>query len=582
VDAWRFHRIIGLLALAQRLTPADGELHFQRGNIAFEWDRPDIARRELHTAAQISPNRVDIWITLAAAHVAMARRARHDASKEAMHMAVQALEQALRLVDPTVPMTETVLAIAGVAGSLDTDEAAPINDMLTFLRDLAPILPVRAHLDEATKLLDDMRTAEREREAGVMCWLLAQAAVEELDQESLYREALRRWQGSRCLEDVRRQGLHGELARVLMRQRRFEEAIAEAQRGIGADALSQWDHAVLGAVHVETRAWAYARDAYYHALLLDPDNYEHHRSLGWCLWNLALEVGDHEARCRALADAARHLENGLALSEVPRSSEDDSEAARHAEYALRVHYELGRIYTDADRFPEAIPHLLVAAASQPVAPLVRLYLGQAYRFADNVDRARAQLEEGVGRLDAEALTIGAAVGDECSRDWLLAWLHEELARVAVERDGDHREARRHLELARHHAGLLDDQGDAGPVLAMCASLQAKLHIRAGRFESAIRELQKALAEEVDAEFYVDLARAFEGKASFSSGADQQLALRRGRDASALAVKYDFTGRVANDVAQVRVRLDRLDENAVAEGPANGKNVAMAPIVGAEP
>ena len=580
LDGWRFRRIAGILSLAKRLSPANAELHFEHGKIALEWGQLEIAQRELQTATQICPRRVDIWLALARDRALLAER---DSSDETRAMAVAALRQGLQLVGLSEPAPETVSRADQILESIGGPEIESLTEMLEFVQQLKEIVPVGEHREDAESLLATLRDADRNREAGVLCWLLGRAAALADGQEVLYREALARWETDGWLEDVRREGVHGELARILVGQGRFDEAIAEAQRGIGADALSQWDHARLGDVYYEMQDWGHARGAYNNALLLDPDNFDHHRSLGVCLWNLGRDLGDHDERSSTLAQAARHLEDGLALSEEPRTTGDDADGARRRRFVLKMHYELGRIYTDADRFAEAISHLLLAATSRTLAPLMRLYLGQAYRFADNLDTAREQFEQAMAGLGAEVETIGAEVDDECPRDWLLAWLHEELARIGVERDGDQREAKRHLARARHHAKQLDDPRDARPVLASCSGLQGKVLLREGDVEAALLQFQAALRGQVDAESYVDLARAYEVKASLTTGAESRLAALRGRDAAELAVKFDLTGRVAAAANQMQARLDRLDARSDDPQltPSNGQpSIVSVPGIGA--
>src|SRR5262245_8233904 len=129
--------------------------------------------------------------------------------------------------------------------------------------------------------------------------------------------------------------VYAELASLLAREGRADEAITQAQA----------------------------------ALKIDADNLEAHRTLGFVQASLASSTLD-EARQKSLAaDAIVHFERALKGAGVPD---------------LNVLLTLGRMYVRAEKFPEAIKTLDTFLDDQPGYPDAMSLLAEAYEGADQL------------------------------------------------------------------------------------------------------------------------------------------------------------------------------------------------------
>ena len=301
--------------------------------------------------------------------------------------------------------------------------------------------------------------------------------------------------------------------------------------------------------------WVRARDAYRSAVFLTPDDPVHHFNVGVCVWNM-VHLGERDDRAEAYAEAARSLEHARALNERAGTRPAGEEFPR------QTHYYLGRIYTDSNQMTRAIPHLRVVALSAADEPLAKLFLGQAYRFSDNLDAARQYLREGIAAVDPGAAVIGASMGDPWPRELVLAWLYEQLAEVESRRDGDQNAITRAVAQARAHAGALaGDVADA--VLGSCRAVEGELLLRGGELDGAIVALHEALALRVDPAFYTTLASAYTARLRDLDADRWDTVMARARAAAEQALRLDVNGRSREEIDRIRARLDQLAQQAPA-------------------
>lgn len=571
-DALHLRRIKHVLALANRLTSSSSELHLQYGLIALGWRNYSLAERELQIASQISPSRSDIWFALAKVS---AQASDNNPSNERVRMTATATRRALELTDllDSGLSSSDIADLLNVLARFKTEETTRLKEMLLFIDEIAEIRDDTAKYSKrALARLGELQKSGRRREAGVICWLLGRLAVSDQGEasntgstemaEKWYREALVHWEEGGWIEDIRLYGAHGELAQVLAAEKHFPEALDEARKGVATDVVSGWDYARLGEIYSAMSDWQKAQDAFKTALLLDPGHPRYHLQVGFCLWNMASDLIDANHRGRILAEAAQHLRDALALSDEPIQNSVGN-WDEQASFPLEAHYWLGRIYTDANLPQDAIPHLLVATSTR-AAPLVKLYLGQAYRNANKLDHARNFLGEGLNEIDWRINSIGADINDETPREFVAGWLHEQLAEVGVQRDATKAEVKRHLSKARHYANQLQDDQIRKALIGACNGLEGKILMREEKFDQAIHVLHRALASVADAELFASLAEAYEAKASIAIEPERELILRHARQACSQALSIvDISGRCKADVLATQVRLDRLAEKLFA-------------------
>jgi tetratricopeptide (TPR) repeat protein len=560
-DKQRFRRIKRALELSNALNPSNADLHWEFGKIARYWGRLELAERELHTAAQIDPAHQDVLLTLAEVRAGLAPKEQWKRPVEAAARRTVELADLVDL-DNLLDTEATLMRAKAVLDAVESEDAEKVQGAIDFVTDLMTLTPVEDHWTEAVEKFNELRSEGRYKEAGTLCCLFARrlgegAPPEEPvapgsdDREGWWEAALRLWTDGGWLDDIRRRGVYGELALALRDMRRYQEAVGMAQRGIEADALSAWDRARLGDVYYSMSDWAHARESYELALTLDPDNHQYHRSVGLCLWNLASNPINAEERRRTLREAARHLENGLALYERSANRSDP-------DFSLQAHYDLAGIYMDANQMDNCISHFLVAATWDSVAPVVRLNLAQAYRFANAFDEASLALNTALEEVEQSPDTTeyGADVDDLYPRDLLLALLHEQAAEVAVQRDSQPAIAKRCLQKARKHAHDCDERYTKD-VLSACLSLEAELLLREGKLDDSIAKLHEALNLSIDPAFYVGLADAYAAKLPILTGVERELALRCAFNAYDQACKTDTTWRGHEIAEPVRRRLERL-------------------------
>lgn len=579
-----FRRIKRTLELSNSLNPANAALHWEFGKIARYWEKLALAEREMHTAAQIDPTRQDVLLTLAEVRAELGPKERWKGAVEA---AARRTVELTDLVDQTTLLEaeETLMRAKAALDAVGSEDAVKVQGAIEFVTDLMTLTPVEDHWADAVSKCNELGADLRHKEAGTLCCLFARrlalgALPEEHsvpgseDREGWWQAALSLWTDGGWLEDVRRQGVYGELALALRESGRYQDAVGMAQEGIQADALSAWDRARLGDVYYAMSDWTHARESYELALTLDPDNHKYHRSVGLCLWNLASNAIDLKARRRALREAARHLEDGLALSERSLGESDP-------DFALLAHFDLGGIYMDANQIDNCISHYLVAATWEQAAPVVRLSLAQSYRFANDFTSASSVLDMAVDEVEKSPDTAdyGAEVGATYARELLLAYLHEEAAEVAVQRDCEPALARRRLQKARKHAHNCDEP-DTRDVLSSCLSLEAELLLREGQIDASIAKLHEALNLAVDPSYYVGLADAYAAKLPILTGVERELTLRCAFHAYDQACKTDTSSRGHEIAEPVRLRLERLADAPPVAVPVITGDGAAATTVGA--
>jgi tetratricopeptide (TPR) repeat protein len=565
----KFRRIEHVLHLARKLNSDSADLHFEHGKMAYAWRKYDLAKSELQTASQISPRRADIFATLAQAY---SKSIATDASDQQARMMITALRHALELtdlLDPKLPGADIVKELWDSLAASESDEIMQFRELLLFVNEIATIKgDLEEHRDRVVDRLAELQKAAKYREAALVCWLLGQAGVDgshgkgnspdqAATREHRYREALALWEEGGWIEDVRRYAAHSVLAQELAEKEFYQDAVDEVWRGITIDVSNDWNYGILGDIYSMMKDWRNALEAFNAALQFNPDRYYYWRA-GFCLWSFGLDLSDSDRRRSTLAEAAQHLENALTLSNMPsgRSSADDKE---QDSFPLKMHYWLGRVYTDAGRPQDAISHLLVASSTR-VAPLAKLFLGQAYRLASQLDTARACLKEGLAAIDEHADTIGSEVEDETSRAEVKAWLHEQLAEVSVQRDGEDADSEQHLDQARRYANQMTDEEAKGSFLGECHGVDGRLLLRQGQVDRAILAFHKALTNVVEPEFYAGLAYAYEAKASLAAGSERDLALRLASEACSNALTVDLTDRCKAAIEETQRRLDRLTQS----------------------
>ena len=558
----RLRRIEAVFRLALSLTNRDAVLHFDFGKIAARWGRLDIAERELKEATRIDPDQAVYWAHLAVIHAQLLRAQVADSAakqrerKAARHACRRALE-AVNLSSRTEEDKRIWESLAETyRGIGDREDARRVEAMGDFAEKIGvyewklQVSPEEVHnLEER---LERYRSKGMKWESGHLARLLGVARLNDGkpgEAEQHFREAIELFEGD-YPEEVRRYGIRARLATAVA-ARGGEDALAEAERALAVDPLRKLERKTLGQMYFELRDYEHARAAWKGALLWSPNDPELYWSLSECHRLLAEEERRPNERRRGFEEAALYLEQALELY-----------GAGGFENRLRVHYWLGRLYSDLRDFRKVIAHLRIVQTKAELGIVADMLVGEAFLRVKGYEEAEEHfarvIEFGEKRLQGGGFGwVGQEVGDKVPLGLVVAWAYWGRAFCDADRDGDldraHADVDRAEQLVQDLPTKLAANGDTNvklvPIRRSCYDCRGWIQLKQQLVDEAIESLQKAVLCGADSETYIHLALAYETKAAANDSLRPAL-LARVRAYCAHAVDTDVTGEssvLANEI-----------------------------------
>jgi tetratricopeptide (TPR) repeat protein len=298
----------------------------------------------------------------------------------------------------------------------------------------------------------------------------------------------------------------------------FQEALACAESATSLNPLSTLAWETLGDIHRELLDFQNARIAWKHALTTDPDNPRLYDRIGSSYWHIAFQ-GRARASRRDLERAAKLFERALLLYGSGSFKEQEL-----------THYRLGKLYASLRDFPKARRHIEIVEAVQKYPPLVGWReLGFAYleshSFWECEYFLRRVVSEGDRLAKRQHVLPDELIGDRLDEQhWpfalIRAWGHLGLAITFAERDGNLKDARKHVDDADRLLKELDlDPLDAAsderfPTRAPAAVLECRglILLREGKADEALDPLEASVSSFPHSRAYYELGLALEQRA----------------------------------------------------------------------
>jgi tetratricopeptide (TPR) repeat protein len=538
---------------------------FELGKIAQDYEDRQLAVSQLKAALRIDPTAAPCWTRLAEVDAQLhAEAVAEGAFLRANEWAVLARHATARARDylevRVLTASELDDIVERLAGALDeigdVVEAAAVRRMPETLDRLAA--STLADVDDLRGLRDDEGDAWLRGQISVRMGDLYREDEQHVLAEECYAAAIEAFDDS-YPDEIRRRGLKGMLAGSLQSQDgKQQHALREAHAAVAAAPTSWWERDVLGNVYTNVGDLESAVESYEAALLWEPNNPWLHRKLGNCHWNIGDDSMRRERRAQAFRKAIEHYQAVLDLHSP-------------SDFRSRVsaHYWLGRVHTEAGDYDHAIPHFRNACAERGPAPVVQLYLGQAYVRMKGYAKAEDTLTQAIAAADQIAApdptkTIGAEVEDEWPAAALGAMARCLLALSLIERDARFDEARTHILDAR---ALLDRLAEPGyeAIRASSYELEGRILLEEEKVDLALAAFREAVGLSPDPETYAHLARALAAKAeTVRTKRERRWWLDRAWRACRHARDLDTTGEYGTGIDETAAAL-RIGLDAVA-GP----------------
>jgi tetratricopeptide (TPR) repeat protein len=352
--------------------------------------------------------------------------------------------------------------------------------------------------------------------------------------------------------EIKRRGLHAFLARVLRKQQKRQEALAEARKAVEIDPLSFYERNELGWNHFELTEFAAAQQAWEKALVLRPEHAGLHVSLGLAHLRQLSESKDNAVRNRQLDTARRYLETALELYDRKEDGRNDAV------------YLLASVYTSAGAHPEAVRHLRSLEHTGFCPTVVKLQLADSY-FSNNehvlaeegFQALAAQLDGEIAASNPDA-PLRSPLGEEHVLGSAAAFAHLGVAGSLVSRQIRLDEALDQVAKARLCCANLKNRQLAANWCATSDYAEGWILLRQDKIDPAILKLESALSVGSIAELYLVLAEALARRVEIAGkGPAQAPTVRRGLFYCSEAERQDWTNQLTKRIAPVLARLQAL-------------------------
>jgi eukaryotic-like serine/threonine-protein kinase len=270
--------------------------------------------------------------------------------------------------------------------------------------------------------------------------------------------------------------VHISLGAVYTRKGRYPEAIVELQQALKLAPNSDAAHRRLGTAYEKAGRTKEAIDAYKEATEINPYLWWNFNSLGIAYFNL----GDNQRALEAIQQVTRLAPDmatgwanlGAAYYRLGDWDKCITAVQKAIDRQPRAHYynQLGVAYFFSGRYAEAVTRFEKAVQMEPKDPEHRLYLGDAYRWSGQRDKASAAYDEAISlaykNLDTNPNDTDA-----------LRYLATAYAKKGDDADAQAK-IQQALKIKPNDPDLLD--------------LEAQIHVIAGRNLEALASLKRAL------------------------------------------------------------------------------------------
>jgi tetratricopeptide (TPR) repeat protein len=563
-----YRRAEALVRQARRLAPADQNPYFEYAKIRWERKPDKKALEAFRTAAEIAVSDANIWSRLASA---LATFGRKDEARAACREVVRFLGRYSGELRTEI-CKRTVSALDAIG---DDDESKRLTALPSFERELIE----RAGSDEAKRVLEEWL------ESGNLAGPWETAAVHiELSKlisrgDDAGERATRHLEQAITLlwadhiEEVRRLGLMGELARQQLRSGRLDQALAHAERALDLDPLSHFEASVLADILEELHDDARAQAMWRRALVDDPDDWRAHWMVGGLALRRAITCRDRDIALGMLREAVKQVELGLDLLD-PTEGDDRADALR----------TLGAVHAVLGQHDAAIANFEVAHALQPDRLSLLDSLGQEYLSMDDYDEAESWFLEIVSNAHTqdrttEGLDEVLEPDEDLSRGVLIARGYLGLAQTKLARGVGLDGALRLIWRARQCIRRMSAQGSHGRGLeAACALCEGSVLLELGRTEEALASLERSLSLEDAVDGYLRLASAWLAMAA--ENADEMVSrtyVRRAKSALRRSARGDTLGHLSAEIREVEQEIGAWEgaRNAAAPGAGEAARVTAS-------
>jgi len=445
----------GKLELCQsiHLTPNDSDLYFELGKVLIGAEKYSEAAKCFEYALKITPEAV-FWSYLATAYsmqnlinckipkddhsiysafYAYKRAVDYLSgideetlrqSREALHK-IKKSEKKENCIKKEIQNLKIVQSYKLCGSEKEGGELKKLKDDLDKIHKLNE--EVQNHLNKCEDMSDFMRKLERAKDdAGndeayrrrlkqlkstLSGWdwgcaqvLLKLADIEgDIDKASKINEAITLLEKDHP-QEIRKQGLHGNLASALMSQKDFGQALYHAQRSVALDPTSSWDRGVLSEVYRGFGSFEEARSQLKIRFSLEPGNPRFLRDISFSQLGFVTISKDNIEEWRTSIDKfIETLSHSLELLESG-SLDEKTSSDKILERSL-THFTLATAYHELTEYDKAIYNYNIAMNLVPESNrshlVAKFNLGEAYfdsKSYTECEKLYQELIDDLGRI----------------------------------------------------------------------------------------------------------------------------------------------------------------------------------------
>jgi len=498
-----------LFRQASYLTPAEASYYFELAKMYIEWEKYSQAVREIEIAIMLQPKNAEFSAYLAFAY---AKQKNEDAALRACQQALVCASQA---TESTLEKTAEVYETLG--DNAQRDRVKGFKGLQIYLQELekrGPDTSAINHLEEQRKKKYNPPGLEWEYAQivialGRLYLKLGCPGKAELR----FGMAIEKLKENHS-QEIKSQELRAWLARSLLEQKAYRDALQKAEEALSLDPLSFFARDVLGQVYSDLGEFEHAIAVWQEALLQKADSPDTYFKIGAAYVHLVWHQRNLLARrTTALQEAIKYFGQALDLY----TSEQQREKGL-------TRYFLGILHLERREYVEAISCFKIAKALFSTSPLSsKLYLGYAYLKNREYNECLEQIlsllrEEKLEKLkkDDSQTSISINSKEEIPLRVIVVQAHWMLAAVYTEGDGtpNLQEALKQVEAAEGYMKRLclnEDDVKAVYKVANCLDTKGWIYYKQGNVAAAIDCLEEALTRTIDSEIYWHLALAYESK-----------------------------------------------------------------------
>ncbi len=512
---YTFRRARGLFRQALFLNRSNADFSFELGKLCYERQKYKQAVRAYERAVQIYPEKIELWAHLALACARLKPLYQDVALKACQKVqdnASYAFETALEAFEKTKEAYNWLK---------ESEQGKRVAAMPAFLQGLKK--DVQQGEDGISTLEKKLLFSELEHDLwkyAQISWALGQVYLnidKPKDAETWFLTAIDKFK-TVAPSEVRLRRLRALLARALLNQQKYDEALREAEKAIALDPLNSFEREVLGDAYHGLDEFERAVDAWQAAILRrHSETYIIYYKMGIAYRQLAQQC--HTAqRTTFYQRATASLEQALDLCE------SDQQGLK-----AQASYFLGSIHIERGAYEEAIACFRISKSLSFAPQTSTFYLAYAYLRNKEYDASTdlfqslgAELEKAKKKGKLNTASNAHSQVENLTLDEMLVMTYCSLAFSYAERDIQLNEGLQFIKKAQQHMNTLDQEKlKAFRFRASYMDCKGWLLTKQGKTDEAIKCLEQALALSTGAETYWHLAAAHMRKLQDCSKDDPQ-------------------------------------------------------------